>query len=152
MKKEERMSQSRKPATTKPTYEAKVMRCSRNLGTGLTSVQHTALMLLCTYRHRLHAVSERYSALPKSKKSEIREFFLNKASTMLVSARLPALAIRFFPVEQIEDDTQKALYINSLNDQIEVYLSSIDKKYGTMYCPTGCRRQKRAHTAEAVRL
>lgn len=134
------------------SYETKIMRMSRNLGTGLDSIQHTALMVLCKYRHKLHAVENKYGSIAEDERNDIRSFYLNNVDTLLRTANLPSLTVRFFSVDMIQDENQRSLYINEINAQIEDYLSAIDRKYGTMYCPTGIRRTNRDQVDDVMAM
>ena len=125
------------------SYDAQLSRINKNLGSGLTGEQHTALMILTQYRHNLHKSRESYETLEKDTKNSLRSFFLNQMNRLLKTASLPELNIRFFLIDHIDGDEMRTAYIDEINEQIEVYLDNIDKKYGTMYCPTGFRRMKR---------
>lgn len=133
-------------------YETQISRISFNIGTGLTGEQHTALMVLAHYRHCIHSARSVYSSLNKEASDRLRNFFLNKMNIMMRSAGLPELNIRYFLVESTENDYLRTAYIDEINDEIETYLSEIDKQYGTMYCPTGCRRTKRDDEAIVMEM
>ncbi len=132
------------------SYDVQIARISKNLGTGLTGEQHTALMILTQYRHNLHKSRDNYATLDKDTKKSLRSFFLNQMDIMLKAVKLPAVNLRFFPIDHIDDPKVRGLYIDDMNARIEGYLDAIDKAYGTMYCPTGFRRQKRAAAKTAA--
>ncbi len=131
-------------------YDTQMARINKNLSSELTGAQHTALMVLAQYRHRLHSARANKGLAVASSREDISNFFLNQLDVLIRSTKLPSLDLRYFPVDIIEDEAVRARYIDDVNEKIEDYLDDIDKKYGTMYCPTGARRMRRTALAVAV--
>ncbi len=151
MKREENWNHLKDRRSLK-AYDNQMARINKNLGTDLTGEQHTALMVLAQYRHYIHKARVAYGKLDRTSKDNIKGFFLNQMSIMLRAAKLPELNIRFFPIDHIKDEELRTIYIDDFNEAIEEYLSSIDKAYGTMYCPTGFRRLRRKKKEETLVL
>lgn len=118
----------------------------------LTMVQHTALMILCAYRHRLHVATEQFFALTEEA-IRCRNFFQNQLPILLRTAGLPALGTdlsfsipnksRISRGNILEDMSAYylcAAYISGLNSDIEDYLRTIDRECGTEYAPSGAQR------------
>lgn len=130
----------------------------------LTDDQHDALSDLCSVRHELHTNTD---SLIKSDEGGIKEKLIS-ANIQLNQSGVPPM--NFIPLDTsdyIDIDTIDLLYeleevpeneeerqiwyddnyyrihgeLSNLNSKIEQYLSEIDKKYGTQYCPTGLSRK-----------
>ena len=129
---------------TPPTpYETMVFRYSRHLGKGLTGEQHTALMLLCKYRHELHSTREDFKTIGSTKKEFLQTFFQVQMPILLRNAKLPECTIVTFPIWNDISAKMTTYFIDKVNTEIEDYLRNIDRTYGTQYCPTGIRREAR---------
>ena len=130
---------------------------------GMTEEQTDILEELCSFRHDFHC---NMSKLVNDNTDTFKE--LLRIREELVKSGLPKLDIgRFdeglyididdfqvvYETEQVPDnDTQEfdewyektysRIYdeLSELHKMIEDYLSNIDKKYGTNYCPTGALR------------
>lgn len=117
----------------------------------LTMVQHTALMILCEYRHRLHVASDQFYDLTEEAK-RCRSFFKAQLPILLRSAGLPLLetdlsfSIPTRDEDGLSEDTKHRIceaYVSGLNEDIEEYLRAIDQKTGTWYAPSGALRLMR---------
>jgi len=128
-------------------------RLVKNAGIGtLSETQHTALAILCHYRHKMHVASERfYDRTMDADKA--RRFFEGPANIMLEKAGLPKLGCDLsFDIpdvsrmEGMEDDLKRlakyscTIYVQKLNREVEDYLRMIDETYGTWYTPSGFTR------------
>lgn len=126
------------------SYEVQKMRICRNICKTLTDEQHTALMVLGKYRHELHAVRADFLSITDVKKETLRSFFQSQLPVLLRSTGLPECNITTFPIWNLSNQAAVTKYIDKVNDSIEEYLLNIDRQHGTMYCPTGMRRERRS--------
>jgi len=136
-----------------------------SLNTNLTEEQHHTLSKLCEIRHEFHSNMDRVA---KSDDSNIKKDIV-KINIRLREVGLETMNFvpeynedyidididtieELYEIEQVpEDDNEKQKWyddnyeriyneLSELHENIEKYLSEIDKKYGTNYCPTGSLR------------
>lgn len=102
---------------------------------GMTEEQTDILEELCSFRHDFHC---NMSKLVNDNTDTFEE--LLRIRKELVKSGLPKLDIGKF--DEWYEKTYSRIYdeLSELHKMIEDYLSSIDKKYGTNYCPTGALR------------
>ena len=115
----------------------------------LTMEQHTALAIIASYRHDLHAACGYYASLPEEQKSKLRKFFDELMPIMLRSAGLPAFRLNIKEMEESVGAGRTSdvcammeAQLNVANEKIEIYLDHIDRTYNTSYKPTGKMRQR----------
>jgi len=130
----------------KAAYIKRTMIQNANVS-GLTVQQHTALSILCRYRHNFHSNTEAITCgLEKGQKLE--NFFRKSMPIMLRSANLPgldvseeldALADALTRKDKYTATTQLAL-LEMINLKIENFLREIDFRNGTSYAPSGYAR------------
>jgi hypothetical protein len=148
----------------KREYAAKKMDQQRKVG-NLTEEQHDALEYLCKARHDLHSNMD---SIVKFDEYGYKQNII-KANVKLYESELKPMGFVGYDLsgyvdiddinllKQIEnvpdidseeyqdwyDGEYYRIYgeLEELNKKIENYLSEIDEKYGTNYCPTGLSRK-----------
>ena len=141
----------------KREYAAKRMAENREITT-LTDEQHDLLNELCTFRHDLH--TNQKSAFNAN--SSDYSYYANNISKYYVGVSEDDLHSRIvkafgtapytpidYPTSEDYDDygmtyeeaqEEAETLFDKINTQIENFLSDIDKKHGTNYCPSGATR------------
>ena len=112
----------------------------------LDKKQHTALAIVANMRHELHGTGDWYFSVPLEERKRTFNFFSKLMPILLRTAGLPQMEIHMDLLERKitcnnNDEAKEA--IEKINTEIEGYLSKVDQAYGTEYCPTGIRRQRR---------
>ena len=123
----------------------------------LTMEQHTALAIIASYRHDLHAACGYYASLPEEQKVKLRKFFDELMPIMLRTVGLPAFRLNIKEMEESvgnrkadSDCAMMEAQLDAANEKIETYLALIDRTYDTSYKPTGKMRQRGLTTMTAV--
>ena len=132
------------------------------LENGLSDEQIEALEYLCAKRHEMHS---NIDSLIINQSDSLIVKDLTRAGIHIVESGLPAVnglpaySDDYIDIDDIAlleddapedaekykswyDDTYSEIYSEweKLNTKIEKYLSEIDRKYNTNYCPTGAQR------------
>lgn len=132
-------------------YANMMYRCNAKKRT-LTMEQHTALAVIASYRHDLHAACGYYASLPEEQKVKLRNFFDKLMPVMLRTVGLPVFQLNIKEMEESVGfvDANKAsdacammeVQLDAANKKIEMYLDHIDRTYDTSYKPTGKMRER----------
>ena len=122
---------------------------------GMTKEQAELISELCSLRHEIHTNSESMYNTQSSDYDlwdELEDLMGKMRNAGLQQISVPPL--EYFPcsedryvgiidnTEEAEKENKEKFYdmMHNLNDTIEDYLRSIDKKYGTSFTPTGMLR------------
>jgi hypothetical protein len=117
----------------------------------LTELQHDALANLCTARHNIHSNMKHIII---SDENGYKQSIITCNADLLERGLTPMSFVGtdmsdYIDIDSIseigEDDYEEdyeriSVELEKLNKKIENYLSEIDNKYGTSYCPTGKQR------------
>ena len=126
----------------------------------LSSEQHEALALMCSQRHNLHCNIDNAIRVESSDFSELTNYFNSdrdnsfQALAKIINQKIPLKIpdaedlidendFYYFGSYSSYDKMKEKAYsqYEKINTKIEKFLSKIDKKYKTNYCPTGVLRQ-----------
>ncbi len=121
----------------------------------LTQEQHDALAFLCSARHELHS---NIGSVAQNDENGLKQAIITANYLLIDSGLKPMSFVGTDESDYIDIDSIDELHevgesvdldedlariiseIENLNSKIEGYLSEIDEKYFTNYCPTGAQR------------
>ena len=132
---------------------------------GMTEEQAELISQLCALRHELHTNMGKVTVSDNDLRIKTRLVRLNaaiRASGLKPAECMPQWEDDYIDIDDIDllyetdewpesgtrewqdkyDDEYSRIYgeLEQLNDDIEKYLTEIDKQYGTSWCPTGALR------------
>lgn len=134
----------------KREYAARKMEENRLIET-LNEEQHDVLSWLCSLRHEMHTNQHSLFLNESAEFSLWKDYELiySKLTAcglpeikLIDSASIPCDADSEFDEDFNYDEAYEEYMgiIEDINNKIETYLRTIDKEYGTDYCPTGKSR------------
>lgn len=131
-------------------YAAYIMERNARV-TSLSEKQHKTLAWLCKIRHEIHCDVKAFFYTECDNYNKFLEYIDNESSSG-IRGRIKEVGLPDFNWSfciDIDDLNYELHYagkkesirlVETINSDIEKYLTAIDEKYGTYYCPSGFAR------------